>query len=130
MAVGAALRLYNLGVPGIRADEMFTLLMASGDGSTQLGSCFRRECDGNPIVMDVEQFRRDFLAGGMSVRPAAVVRDVYRYEPSHPPLYYMVVNLSIGAFGDSEFALRLPSALFGILTIPLKNVFSFRKKGA
>lgn len=92
--------------------------MASGDAGSQLGPCFRRECDGNPIVMDAKPFR-DFLAGGMAVRPIAVVQDVYRYEPSHPPLYYIVANLSVGAFGASEFALRLPSALFGILTIPL-----------
>ena len=116
--LGAGLRVYDLGGHGLWADEMFTLLVSSGEASSQLGPCFRRECDGNPIVMDMERFRRDFLADGMAVRPAAVVRDVYRYDPSHPPLYYMVVNLSIGAFGASEFALRLPSVLFGALTIP------------
>src|SRR5512134_3627084 len=99
--LGAVLRLYNLGGQGLWGDEMFTLLMASGDAGSQLGSCFRRECDGNPIVMDVEQFR-NFLDGGMAVRPIAVVQDVLRYEPSHPHLNYIVAHLSLAAFGASE----------------------------
>ncbi len=35
----------------------------------------------------------------------------------HPPLYYFVMQLFTGVFGYSEFALRLPSALFGTLSV-------------
>ena len=114
--LGASLRLYNLGGQGLWWDEMFTLLIASGEASDQLGPCFRRECEDKIIVMSVKDFR-DFLSETPAVR-FSVVRDVYRHEPSHPPLYYMVVNMFLALLGTSEFALRLPSALFGIMTIP------------
>ncbi|MBP9759183.1 glycosyltransferase family 39 protein [Candidatus Dojkabacteria bacterium] len=35
----------------------------------------------------------------------------------HPPLYYLVVNLWSSFFGYSEIALRMPSVIFGVLTI-------------
>jgi len=35
----------------------------------------------------------------------------------HPPLYYMAISLWSTAFGYSEIALRIPSVIFGILTI-------------
>jgi len=37
----------------------------------------------------------------------------------HPPLYYYLLHLWLGPFGDSEFVLRFFSLLFGLLTIPL-----------
>jgi uncharacterized protein (TIGR03663 family) len=42
----------------------------------------------------------------------------YRYNPTHyhGPLLYYVNALSLGLFGTSEFALRLPTALAGVLT--------------
>jgi len=40
------------------------------------------------------------------------------YDPS-PPLYYTLVRVVMLVWGDSEFLLRLPSAVFGILTIPI-----------
>ena len=36
----------------------------------------------------------------------------------HPPLYPIFMNLFIGIFGESEIALRLPSTIAGILSIP------------
>ncbi|MEM2925596.1 MAG: glycosyltransferase family 39 protein [Methanocellales archaeon] len=37
---------------------------------------------------------------------------------NHPPLHYLLLHI-ITYFGESEFILRLPSAVFGILTIPV-----------
>jgi len=37
----------------------------------------------------------------------------------HPPLFYYLLHLWLGPFGDSEFALRFFSLIFGLLTIPL-----------
>lgn len=34
----------------------------------------------------------------------------------HPPLWYIVERITIGIFGQSEAALRLPAALFGVAT--------------
>ena len=35
----------------------------------------------------------------------------------HPPLYYIVVHFWVRLFGASEISLRIPSIIFGILTI-------------
>jgi uncharacterized membrane protein len=35
----------------------------------------------------------------------------------HPPLHFLIIHL-VTIFSSTEFALRLPSAIFGILTIP------------
>jgi 4-amino-4-deoxy-L-arabinose transferase-like glycosyltransferase len=37
----------------------------------------------------------------------------------HPPGYYLLLRASLALFGDSEFALRYPSALLGTLAVPL-----------
>jgi uncharacterized membrane protein len=37
----------------------------------------------------------------------------------HPPLYYILLKAWTGLFGTSELALRAPSAIVGVLTIPL-----------
>ena len=36
---------------------------------------------------------------------------------AHPPLYFLILRVFIALFGDSEFAGRLPSAVFGWLTV-------------
>lgn len=38
---------------------------------------------------------------------------------TNPPFYYIVLHYWMSVFGDSEFAVRLLSALFGLLAIPL-----------
>ena len=37
----------------------------------------------------------------------------------HPPLYYLLLRLARSVLGQSEFALRLPSTLAGIASVPL-----------
>jgi mannosyltransferase len=37
----------------------------------------------------------------------------------HPPLYALFMHFWVSAFGSSEFALRLPSVIFGVIAIPL-----------
>jgi mannosyltransferase len=39
-------------------------------------------------------------------------------EDIHPPGYFVILHFAQGAFGDSEWALRLPSAIAGWLCIP------------
>ncbi|MCX7942120.1 MAG: lysylphosphatidylglycerol synthase domain-containing protein [Dictyoglomaceae bacterium] len=41
----------------------------------------------------------------------------------HPPLYFILMHLWIRFFGDSEFALRFFSFIFGVLSIPLLYKF-------
>jgi uncharacterized membrane protein len=40
------------------------------------------------------------------------------YGDRHPPLHHLVLWLTVRAFGDSEFAVRLPSVIAGTLVIP------------
>ena len=40
------------------------------------------------------------------------------YGDRHPPLHHLALWLTIRAFGDSEFAVRLPSLIAGTLVIP------------
>ncbi len=44
----------------------------------------------------------------------------------HPPLYYYLLHLWLGPFGDSEFVLRFFSLVFGLLTVPLIYVLGRR----
>ena len=44
----------------------------------------------------------------------------------HPPLYYIVLKYWVNVFGSSEISLRIPSTIFGILTIYF--VFLITKK--
>ncbi|MFH1850213.1 MAG: glycosyltransferase family 39 protein [archaeon] len=41
------------------------------------------------------------------------------YSDVHPPLYYAFMKLWTGIFGYSEYALRLPSAIFGVACVYL-----------
>jgi mannosyltransferase len=41
------------------------------------------------------------------------------YEDLHPPLYYLILHLWIILAGNSEWAVRMPSALAAILLVPL-----------
>ena len=53
-------------------------------------------------------------------------------QDKHPPLHFLLIHL-VTMFSSTEFALRLPSAIFGILTIPATYLLAdsvFGKKEA
>jgi mannosyltransferase len=43
---------------------------------------------------------------------------VYRSDNQHP-LYALLAHLSVGAFGEHPWSLRLPAALFGVASVPM-----------
>jgi uncharacterized membrane protein len=47
-----------------------------------------------------------------------LLRNLY-YGDREPPLYHLTLWLTVRAFGDSEFAVRLPSLIAGTLVIPV-----------
>ncbi|MDJ0738254.1 MAG: glycosyltransferase family 39 protein [Gammaproteobacteria bacterium] len=88
VAVGAALRFWNLGAASLWLDEVASIKFASLPWTTL------------------------WLSG---------------YDNA-PPLHYSLVKLCL-EFADTEFSVRLPSALFGTLTIPLVYVAASRIAG-
>lgn len=47
----------------------------------------------------------------------------------HPPLYYTILHYWVDLFGDAEFSLRLPSAIFGAAIIVLVTAAAWRIGG-
>ena len=52
------------------------------------------------------------------------------YWYDKPPLFYWLDALSVKAFGVSEFAVRFPSALLGILSVVMLYVFVTKRLGS
>ncbi len=77
----------------------------------------------------------DLLLWGDSAYSAYVARQSLaditwsRMQDGHPPLYYYLLHWWISLLGQSEFSLRLPSAAFGVLTVPLAHTVGRRLAG-
>lgn len=54
-----------------------------------------------------------------TMRFGAFLERVLSGSEKNPPLYFALLSLWVRAFGDSAWALRLPSALFGVLSVPV-----------
>lgn len=48
---------------------------------------------------------------------------------THPPLYFLLINVSRRLLGESDFAYRYPSLLAGVLLVPLLYQFGRRLQG-
>jgi mannosyltransferase len=61
--------------------------------------------------------------------PGDLFATVAANEP-HPPLYYLLLHVWIGIFGDGEAAVRIPSVLIGGVVVALTWFFGRRLIGA
>ncbi len=52
-------------------------------------------------------------------------RQVITFD-NHPPLYFLLLHFVVKLAGQSEFALRFPSLVFSVLTVPLLYAFGKR----
>jgi uncharacterized membrane protein len=77
------------------------------------------------FLLDYESL---WLDEGSSVKFAKMkVQEIFKstQTDAHPPLYYLLLHIWIKIFGDSEFSLRFPSALFGIFCVIVVYKFCF-----
>jgi hypothetical protein len=123
--LGCALRLHNLGSHGLWPDEIFTMEVASDKWDYDPGP----DPVGLGPEIDVNTIREDYTKRPY-FQPVTVIHNTHHYEMSHPPLYYITVNLFLAAFGVSEFVVRIPSAVFGSLTIPFLFLLGRRLHGS
>lgn len=61
-----------------------------------------------------------------SFRPSLVQIVSTFPRDTHHPLYAVLAHLSVSAFGESAWAVRLPAAIFGAATIPMLYVLGTR----
>jgi 4-amino-4-deoxy-L-arabinose transferase-like glycosyltransferase len=121
LVVAAVLRISAAFRPGLWADEIFSLAMATGhslehpaaQANPSLGDFVEpREAQAPPIFRRYTEHEE---------RPAGVrqvVRAVLLSDTS-PPLYYLLLNQWTRVFGTGDAALRLFSVWWAVLSIPL-----------
>ncbi len=78
------------------------------------------------FLLDFESL---WLDEGSSIRFAKLgVAEIFEstQTDAHPPLYYLLLHFWIKIFGDSEFSVRFPSVIFGVLTVWVVYKFCFK----
>ena len=119
--VAVGLRIEAATRPGLWADEIFSLAMATGH------SLEHPAAEANAAQGDFSQpveaqppgaFRRYAELDGVHAGPARVVRAV-RLSDTSPPLYYLLLNAWTRGFGTGDAALRLFSVWWAVLALPL-----------
>ena len=116
-----ALRIEAAARPGLWADEIFSLAMATGhslehpatDADASLGDYVEPREAQPPVV-----FRRYAEHSAQPAGPGRVIRAVLRSDTS-PPVYYLLLNLWTRGFGTGDTALRMFSVWWAVLSLPL-----------
>jgi len=113
--VGLALR------PGLWADEIFSLAMATGHSLEQPAA--ESDPDRGDFVEPRDAapagtFRRYAQPESPPAGPGRVLRAVFLSDTS-PPLYYLLLGGWTRLFGSGDTSLRLCSLLFTVLALPL-----------
>ena len=119
--MGMALRVTAALRPGLWADEIFSLSMATGHSLEHPAAI------ANPSLGDFSEpresqspafFSRYTEHGETPAGARRVVRAVLLSDTS-PPLYYLLLNPWTRVFGTRDAALRLFSTLWALLSLPL-----------
>jgi Dolichyl-phosphate-mannose-protein mannosyltransferase len=119
--IAVALRIETASRPGLWADEIFSLAMATGhslehpakDADPALGD-FTQPPEARPP----QHFRGYTEQDPRSAGPGRIVRAVLLSDTS-PPLYYLLLGVWIRGFGTGDTALRLFSVWWTALSLPL-----------
>ncbi len=121
LLAAAGLRLRAATRPGLWADEIFSLAMATGH-SLEHPAAHADSTWGDFVqplgVVPAGRFRRYAEVERPAAGPREVVRAVLRSDTS-PPLYYLALNAWTRALGTSDAALRMFSFGWAVLSLPL-----------
>ena len=115
------LRIAGASRPGLWADEIFSLAIATGhslehpaaEADPGLGDFVEPRDARSPAL-----FRRYAQHDGQPAGARRVVRSVLLSD-TNPPLYYLLLNPWTRAFGTGDAALRLFSVWWAVLSLPL-----------
>jgi uncharacterized membrane protein len=110
--IGAALRFVDLEKKEFWHDECETTLVLSGLSESQLWSTLSK----GPIAAS-ELLR--FQKIGTDSTPEKMLGVLQKDEPGHTPLFYLLEYLVGAICGCSPLAMRLLSAIFGVLQLPV-----------
>lgn len=119
--VGVGLRMEAVSRPGLWADEIFSLAMATGHGlehpAAEADSTLGDFVQPREARLPAE-FQRYARHDTPPASPGRVVRAV-QMSDTNPPLYYLLLNAWTRAFGTGDVALRLFSAWWAVAALPL-----------
>jgi uncharacterized membrane protein len=106
-----SVRLYKLDSQTLECDELYTIPAATGHQYVYLSS--EAKISPSTIPVTTSEYRKLLEPEpglGLSAVRSVLKRNV------HLPLYFYIIHYWVGWFGNSEWILRFPSALFGALT--------------
>jgi hypothetical protein len=108
MILGISLRLTQLSSRTVFSDENYTQLRVAGNTAAELMHSFY---NGRPFTP--RALRRQTIVNADST-PARLIASLEQEDAQHPPLFYLIELAFTKFLGNTLFAWRLPSALFGI----------------
>ena len=113
IAAGVFFRTYHLDYKVVWSDEIFSHLRAVGLTEANVVSQ-------SPRFRDVASLRA-YVASDARLRTGhveATVHSLVEEDPQHPPLYFLLSQAWMAAFGDTIYTDRLLSAFIGLLALP------------
>jgi mannosyltransferase len=122
VAVTMLLVLPGLGKQGLWLDEIYTTYMANQPGRVALAIFDRADVSAAAALLASQTSLAgvQYLKSPGLLAPAEIL--------ANPPLYYLIVSLFLH-LGQGEFVTRLPSAIFGIASVPVMYVLGRRLFG-
>jgi len=111
LAAGVFFRFYNLDKKVYWYDEAHTSLWISGYRWSEVKQIL---CAHEMSIEEVIKFQH--INPGRGLRNT--ISSLSKEDPQHPPLYYGLVRLWAGLFGDSTWIVRSFSAFIGLLIFP------------
>lgn len=117
LLIGSVARFYKLDEKSLWSDEIATIATSMGNSIDPDAYSLRKESfdPPAPVAAEVYKLRATQAHGKNNLGQTAIVLK----DNIHPPLFFWLMNLWIHAFGLDAGLLRIPAALFGVLSIAL-----------